>query len=211
MSYLFEHHLHFQGINIFVLARDEHGRHANNVQIADLTSLCLALEVAVKQGDGQEESLVVALKVREHLDHPVNHACPQRRSDLVLDQAILSETLQLKLSRVCHNLVTILVIHINILPLNFVGSLTAEMCTGMHLCEVGQDIIGVDHVTLTDANIGCRLEGRLAHVALSLVGGSHRLVQLEGSGTRSDQSLTCIAIFLFHHLVFSSSVTCRRI
>ena len=83
MSYLFEHHLHFQGINIFVLARDEHDRHANNVQIADLTSLCLALEVAVKQGNGQEESLVVALKVREHLDHPVHHASAEGRSDFV--------------------------------------------------------------------------------------------------------------------------------
>ena len=169
MSYLFKDHFHFQRINIFVFARNEHCCDANNVQITDLTSLCLALEVSIKQGDGQKESLVVAFKVCKHLNHPVNHACPQRWCYLMLNQAILSKTLQLKLSRVCHNLVTILVIHINILPLYFVRSFTAKMCTWMRLSEVRQDIICVDHVTLTDANIGCRLESRFAHVALSLV------------------------------------------
>ena len=155
MSYLFEHHLHFQRIDIFIFARNEHRCDANNVQITDLTSLRLALEVAIKQGDGQEESLVVAFKVCKHFNHPVNHASSQCWCYLMLNQAILSKTLELKLSRVCHNLVTILVIHINILSLNFVRSITAKMCTWMHLSKVGQDIIRVDHVTLTDANISC--------------------------------------------------------
>ena len=175
------------------------------MQITDLTSFCLSLEVAVKQRDGQEESLVIAFKVGQHLNHPVNHASSQRRGYLVLNQAILSKTLKLKLPRVGHNLVSVLSVHINILPLNFIGRLSTQMGTGVHLREVRQDVIGVYHVSLANANAGCRLESRFAQVALCLVSGRHCLVQLQGSFLArccSNQSLACLALF-FQHLLIS--------
>ena len=176
------------------------------MQITDLTSFCLTLEVAVKQRDGQEESLVIAFKVSQHLDHPVNHASPQRRCYLVLNQAILSKTLKLKVARVCHNLVTVLRIHINILPLDLICRLSTQMGTRVHLREVRQDVIGgVYHVSLANAKAGCRLESRFAQVALRLVSGRHCLVQLEGSFWArccSNQSLACLALF-FQHLLIS--------
>ena len=174
------------------------------MQITDLTSFCLTLEVAVKQRDGQEESLVIAFKVSQHLDHPVYHACPQRWCYLVLNQAILSKTLKLKLARVGHNLVTILSVHINILPLDFICRFSTQMGTRVHLCEVRQDVIRVYHLSLANANARCRLESRFAQVALRLVSGRHCLVQLEGSFRArwcSNQSLACLALFFQHLLI----------
>ena len=72
----------------------------------------------------------------------------------MLDQAILSKTLKLKLTRVCHNRFTILNIHINVLSLDLSCGLTAQMGCWMHCCEIRQDHIGVNHVTLTDMNAG---------------------------------------------------------
>ena len=139
------------------------------MQVADLSRLSLALEVSVEQRDSQEESLVVTLKVCKHLDHPVYHASPERRSDLMFDQAILSKTLQLQLARICHDGLSILRVHVNVLSLDLSCSLTTEVSTGMHLCEVGKDHVCVDHVALADMNTSCRLECRFAQVALSLI------------------------------------------
>ena len=63
MGNLLEHHLHFQRINIFIFACNEHRSHTNDVQVTNLTGLTLALEVPIYEGDCQEESLVVALEV----------------------------------------------------------------------------------------------------------------------------------------------------
>ena len=93
MGNLFKHHLHFEGINIFVLARNKHGRHANNMQITDLTRLCFTFEIPVNQRHCQEKCLIVALKVGKYFNHPVYHTSSQGRGNLVFDQAILSEIL----------------------------------------------------------------------------------------------------------------------
>ncbi len=74
VSNLLEDHLHFEWVDILVLARDKHRGHPDNVQIANLSPFLLVLKVSVKKRDGKEEGLVVTLKVGEHLDHPVNHA-----------------------------------------------------------------------------------------------------------------------------------------
>jgi hypothetical protein len=44
------------------------------VQVTNFPSLRLELKVSVKQTYREEEGLIVALEVRQDLDHPVDHA-----------------------------------------------------------------------------------------------------------------------------------------
>lgn len=81
-------HLHLEGVDVLVLAGNEHAGNADDVEVADLARLRLVLEVAVHQAHGQEERLVVALEVRQHLNHPVDHAGAQGRRNLVAHQIV---------------------------------------------------------------------------------------------------------------------------
>ena len=103
MGNLLIDHSHLQRVDVFVLARDEHASDADNVQVGDLPPFVLILKVAIQERDSQEEGLIVALKVCEHLNHPVDHASTQGWRDLVLDEAVVSEVLQLELPHVGHH------------------------------------------------------------------------------------------------------------
>ena len=74
MSDLLEYNFHLNRVVVFIFARNEHGCHADDVEIGDLTHVLLTFEVAIKQAHSEEEGLIVALKVGEDLDHPVDHA-----------------------------------------------------------------------------------------------------------------------------------------
>ena len=157
-------HLHFQGVNVFVLARDEHASHTDDVQVRNLTPLRLILEVAIQEAHCEEKGLVIALEVSEHLDHPVNHASSQRRRDLVPHQTIGGQVLQLELAHVAHDALPVLVVHIDVLALDLVGLLTGEVGGGVGLGEISQHHVVVYHVAVADVH-ACGLKGALTQVA----------------------------------------------
>lgn len=78
-----------------------------------------SFEVPVQDGNGEEEGLVVALEVGEHLNHPVDHAGAQRWSDLVLDQAVRGVELVLQLPLVNINVFSVLVLNMESFAFNF--------------------------------------------------------------------------------------------
>ena len=166
MGNLLKNHLHFQRVDVFVLARYEHGCHSNNVQITDLSRLLLSLEVAVEERGCQEECLVVTLEVSQHFNHPINHASSQSWRDFMPHQAILSEKLLFELPCVRHDRVTILIAHINVLSLDLIGCLAGEVQRRMRHSKVRKDHISVNHVGLADMD---RLETVFTKVALLLL------------------------------------------
>jgi len=74
MSDLLEYNFHLNGVVVFILARNKHGCHANDVKIGDFTHFLLTFEVAIEQAHSEEESLVIALKIGKDLNHPIDHA-----------------------------------------------------------------------------------------------------------------------------------------
>ena len=58
------------------------------MQIRNLQLLARVLEVPIHDLHGDEERLLVAVEVREHLDHPVDHAGAHRPLDLMTIQAV---------------------------------------------------------------------------------------------------------------------------
>ena len=128
---LLVNHLHFQGVDVLVLARDEHASHTDDVQVGNLTPLRLVLEVAIKEAHCKEEGLVIALEVSKHLDHPVNHACSQRRRNLMPHQTVRRQMLLLQLAHVAHDRLTVLVVHVDVLALDLVGLLPGEVGGGV--------------------------------------------------------------------------------
>ena len=103
MGNFLKYHLHFERVDVFVLARDEHSRHADNVQITNFSRLLLALEVAIEERCCQEECLVVTLEISQYFNHPVDHSSSESWRDFMPDQAILSKELLFKLSCVSHD------------------------------------------------------------------------------------------------------------
>ena len=74
---LFVHGLHLKWVDILILRGYEHTGDTKNVQLVHsdtLHGVSLELEVSVHQVDSQEEGLVIALKVGQHLYHPVDHS-----------------------------------------------------------------------------------------------------------------------------------------
>ena len=64
---------------------------------------------------------MVALEVRHHLNHPVDHAATQRRCNFVPHQAIICGVAKFKLHQVCEMLFAKVFHHVYVLPLNFRG------------------------------------------------------------------------------------------
>lgn len=135
---LLEDHLHLERIDIFVLRRDKHRRHAHYVQVSDLLRARLALKVPVQQTDGQEERLVLALEVSQHLDHPVDHAGAQSWRDFVTPETVVGQILSLELAHVQVDLTAVLHIHVNVLPLNFVSLSPRQVHRRVTRSEVAQ-------------------------------------------------------------------------
>ena len=78
-------------VDVLVLARDEHRRHADQVQLDGLQNLVLLaahLEVSVHQVHALEKRRLVATVVAQNLDHPVHHSCAHSLGYLVRAQVI---------------------------------------------------------------------------------------------------------------------------
>ena len=98
MRNLFEHHLHFQRVNVLILRGNEHTCNSNDVQITYLSCVLLILEVSVDEAHSEEEGLVVTFEVGKYLDHPVDHSGTQCWRDFVSHEGIVSQELDFQLS-----------------------------------------------------------------------------------------------------------------
>lgn len=76
---------HLDGEDVLELGRDEHRGHSDAVQIVYLQDAAAPLEVPVHERHGEEERLIVALEVCEHLNHPVDHTCAHLSIDTVFE------------------------------------------------------------------------------------------------------------------------------
>ena len=74
-----------------------------------------------------EESLIVALEVGEDLDHPVDHASTQSRSNSVFEKAVFSVVFHFELAHIIRDGHTILSVHIDVLPLDVVCLLSRKV------------------------------------------------------------------------------------
>ena len=91
-------------------------------------------------------------------------------------EAILSEALQLQLSRIGHDRLSVLGIDINVLSLDLGRSLATEMSRWVSHCEVGQDHVSVNHVAVANMDALSGLERAFSQVALCLLSCLHCLV-----------------------------------
>ena len=91
-------------------------------------------------------------------------------------EAILSEALQLQLSRIGHDRLSVLGIDINVLSLDLSRSLATEMSRWVSHCEVRQDHVSVNHVAVANMDALSGLERALSQVALCLLSCLHCLV-----------------------------------
>jgi hypothetical protein len=108
---------HLERVDVFELGSNKHTRDACDVQVADfLWSGCI-LQEAILKINCQEESLVIALKVCKHFNHPVDHSCSKSCCDLVSLQAVTCVVLLLEMSQVRINVLLQLVLDVDILAL----------------------------------------------------------------------------------------------
>ena len=77
MSYLFENSFHLKRINVFELGSNKHAGDPCDMELTEHLLLWCEFKVPVHKTHCEEESLVIALEVSEHLDHPVYHSCAQ--------------------------------------------------------------------------------------------------------------------------------------
>lgn len=76
-------------VDLLVLRRDEHARHAGGVDILDFHRFIQRAVVMVHQVHREEKGLVVAVVAAHHLHHPVNHLSPQAGVDFLKPQTLL--------------------------------------------------------------------------------------------------------------------------
>jgi hypothetical protein len=82
------------GINLVVLAGDEHAGDADLVQQVHAQVLAPSVEQVHKQ-NGQEQSLVTAFVTASHFDHPVDHLATQLPCHFLIQQTQLVLALNL--------------------------------------------------------------------------------------------------------------------
>ena len=199
VSDLLEHHLHFKWVNVFVFARNKHRGDADDVQVTDFSRITLILEVSIKERHSEEECLVVALKVGQDLNHPIDHARTQSWSDFVFHQAVGSEGLDLEVAHILHDRIAILRRDVNVLPFDLSGCKPREMRAGMIQAKVRQHHVLIDHMRAGD--VSRRLERAFAQVALF----SRILIRLLALERRWEVLIGLLRLFV-DHLVLSAAL-----
>ena len=97
------------------------------MQLADLVRYIGLLKVAVHERDSEEEGLVLALEVGQHLDHPVDHASSQRGRDLVPGETVRGLTSELHLPLILVNLRKVFLFAVDVLPFEIICLLAAQV------------------------------------------------------------------------------------
>ena len=97
------------------------------MEVSDLLDRVFVLKVPVQETDRQEEGLILALEICEHLDHPVDHSRPQSRRNFVFHQAIIRKVRLLELPCVSFNFFAVLYLYVDVLALNLVCFRAAQV------------------------------------------------------------------------------------
>ena len=86
-------------MNLFVFPSNKHRSNSNEMQIFSLKFIFAFPKIRIHNINTFKEGLLTHLIRRKHLNHPIHHLRPQRRSNLMIQQNILAST---SIGRITH-------------------------------------------------------------------------------------------------------------